>query len=112
MLEKETEGLLISYDFSKKIANFFFSHKELIKICKNAKNFHIDAIYNFVDLRFPVIIIWVSDNTEKFHLLGIGIITNESCDLYSWCMMKLKDFYFEPCYIINVENIIADAHFR
>lgn len=61
-MEKEAEGLSISHDFNKKIANFLIFHKELIEICKNAKNLHIDT-YKLMDLGNPIIVIGAYDNT-------------------------------------------------
>lgn len=75
----------------------FLTTKRLLSHCLGAKVkiIHADTTYKLLWEDFPVHVLGITDHKKSFHLIGIGISTNETSEMYEFCFNAIKNGVLE-----------------
>lgn len=93
--ETDLDAFVLNYECSEIGANdrfmrFIMTSKSLLRNGTRSHIIHIDATYKLIWNGFPVLVLGTSDKNRQFHLLAIGVSTNETQADYEFMLSSLK----------------------
>ncbi len=83
------------------------SNKKVISLCKHARFFQMDYIYNVLSQDLPVLAFGVSDRCRSFLPMAIEVTKNESLKLFL-CSTIYFFFCKENNCNITIETLVTD----
>lgn len=113
--EDETTAFVLNYDSSEseaesKYFRFIMSSKLMLQNATKSDIIQIDATYKLIWNGFPVFVLGTTDKKKKFHLIAIGVSTNEKQEDFEFMMSSLKtsvEVIIKKIYMPTV--LISDA---
>lgn len=87
-----------------------FTTRRLLRNALNARVIHADSTYKILYQGYPIQVFGTTDKQRKFHLIAVGVSTNENEDTFAFMFEAIRSGLNDICHEqAKFEVLVADA---